>query len=132
MQNRKLKKEEMTVLVVDDFSAMRGKMIDMLSELGFSKLEEAEDGESALQRIAKGGVDLVISDWNMPHMMGIELLSAIRRSKQARDMLFMMVTAESERESAIEAVEAGANDFVVKPLSPEMMGKKLDEMLSKG
>ena len=74
MQGRNLKKEEMTVLVVDDFSAMRGKMIDMLSELGFTKLEEAEDGEKALNRIKRGGVDLVISDWNMEPMSGLDLL----------------------------------------------------------
>lgn len=130
MQNRNLKKEEMTVLVVDDFSAMRGKMIDMLSELGFTKLEEAEDGEKALSRIKRGGVDLVISDWNMPDMMGMELLSAIRASRAASDLLFMMVTAESERKSAVEALDAGANEVVVKPVSSAVMRSKLEEMLN--
>lgn len=129
MQGRNLKKEEMTVLVVDDFSAMRGKMMDMLSELGFTKLEEAEDGEMALNRIKRGGVDLVISDWNMPDMAGMELLSAIRASKQARDLLFMMVTAESERKNAAAALEAGADDFVVKPLNTKMMREKLEQLL---
>ena len=114
-------------LVVDDFSTMRRIMRNLLKELGFMNVEEAGDGVEALARLRADKFDFVVSDWNMPHMTGIELLRAIRADAGLRHLPVLMVTAEAKRENIIMAAQAGASGYVVKPFT----AAKLDEKLMK-
>lgn len=115
------------VLVVDDAATMRRIVRSLLRELGFKNVREAEDGNSALEELKRRRADLVISDWNMPHMSGIELLRAIRGSETLKDIPVLMVTAETKKENVLEAVQAGVNNYIVKPFN----AKTLEEKLSK-
>ncbi len=114
-------------LVVDDFSTMRRIMRNLLKELGFMNVEEAEDGVEALAKLRADKFDFVVSDWNMPNMTGIELLQAIRADAGLRHLPVLMVTAEAKRENIIMAAQAGASGYVVKPFT----AAKLDEKLMK-
>lgn len=103
-------------LVVDDFSTMRRIVRNLLKELGFNNVEEAEDGADALNKLRAGGFDFVVSDWNMPNMDGLELLQTIRADSALAAMPVLMVTAEAKKENIIAAAQAGASGYVVKPL----------------
>jgi len=115
----------MKILVVDDFSTMRKIIKNILQQFGFSNIEEAEDGRIALARLQKGGVDFVISDWNMPNMMGIDLLRSVRSDEKLKALPFLMVTAESQKENVLQAVQAGVSNYIVKPFTAEVMEEKL-------
>lgn len=116
----------MKILVVDDFSTMRRIVKNILHQLGFSNIEEAEDGKMALTRLKQGGVEFVISDWNMPNMMGIDLLRQVRSDDALKSLPFLMVTAESQKENVIEAVQAGVSNYIVKPFTAETLEQKLE------
>ena len=116
----------MKILVVDDFSTMRRIVKNILHQLGFSNIEEAEDGKVALNRLKDGGVEFVISDWNMPNMMGIDLLRQVRSDENLKKLPFLMVTAESQKENVIEAVQAGVSNYIVKPFTAETLEQKLE------
>ena len=116
----------MKILVVDDFSTMRRIVKNILHQLGFSNIEEAEDGKVALNRLKQGGVEFVISDWNMPNMMGIDLLRQVRSDDGLKSLPFLMVTAESQKENVIEAVQAGVSNYIVKPFTAETLEQKLE------
>ena len=116
----------MKILVVDDFSTMRRIVKNILHQLGFSNIEEAEDGKVALNRLKDGGVEFVISDWNMPNMMGIDLLRQVRSDESLKKLPFLMVTAESQKENVIEAVQAGVSNYIVKPFTAETLEQKLE------
>jgi two-component system chemotaxis response regulator CheY len=118
---------EMNVLVVDDAATMRRIVRSLLRELGLKNVREAEDGEMALEDLRRQKADLVVSDWAMPKMTGIELLRAIRQDEALKDTPVLMVTAESKKENIIEAVQAGVNNYIVKPFN----SKTLEEKLSK-
>lgn len=115
----------MKVLVVDDFSTMRRIVKNMLQQLGFSNIVEAEDGRVALSKLENGGIGLIVSDWNMPNMMGIDLLRAVRENATTKGIPFLMVTAESQKENVIQAVQAGASSYIVKPFTAETLETKL-------
>ncbi|MCC6932894.1 MAG: chemotaxis response regulator CheY [Deltaproteobacteria bacterium] len=116
----------MKILVVDDFSTMRRIVKNILHQLGFQNIEEAEDGKIALNRLKQGGVEFVISDWNMPNMMGIDLLRQVRSDEGLKALPFLMVTAESQKENVIEAVQAGVSNYIVKPFTAETLEQKLE------
>jgi two-component system, chemotaxis family, chemotaxis protein CheY len=116
---------DIKILVVDDYSTMRGIIKALFRELGFKNFVDAEDGREALMLLKKQPVDLIVSDWNMPNMMGIDLLRAVRQDKQLQKIPFLMVTAESKRENVIVAVQAGVSDYVVKPFTPDVLRGKL-------
>jgi two-component system, chemotaxis family, chemotaxis protein CheY len=118
---------EMNVLVVDDAATMRRIVRSLLRELGLKNIREAEDGEMALEDLKRQKADLVVSDWAMPKMTGIELLRAIRQDEALKDTPVLMVTAESKKENIMEAVQAGVNNYIVKPFN----SKTLEEKLSK-
>ena len=122
---------DMKILVVDDFSTMRRIVKNILTQLGFSKIEEAEDGRVALAKIESGGIEFVISDWNMPNMMGIDLLKAVRAKDNTKNLPFLMVTAESQKENVIEAVQAGVSNYIVKPFTAETLEQKLGLIFKK-
>jgi len=115
-------------LVVDDFSTMRRIVRNLLKELGFNNVEEAEDGVQALNTLKNGGVQFVISDWNMPNMTGIELLRAIRADAAMKHIPVLMVTAEAKKENIIAAAQAGASGYVVKPFTAATLDEKLGKI----
>jgi two-component system chemotaxis response regulator CheY len=115
-------------LVVDDFTTMRRIVRNLLKELGYLNVEEAEDGSAALKKLQSGKFNFVISDWNMPVMTGIELLKNIRADASISKLPVIMVTAEAKKENIIEAAQAGANGYIVKPFTAEVMQEKLDKV----
>lgn len=120
--------KNMRFLVVDDFSTMRRILRNLLKELGFSNVDEAEDGTAGLHKLKTQSFDFVISDWNMPNMTGIELLRAIRADAQLKTMPFLMITAEAKRGNIIEAASAGANGYIVKPFTAAVLEEKLSKI----
>ena len=115
----------MKFLVVDDFSTMRRIVRNLLKELGFNNVEEAEDGVDALSKLRGGAYQFVISDWNMPNMTGIDLLRSIRADAELKHLPVLMVTAEAKKENIIAAAQAGANGYVVKPFTAATLDEKL-------
>ena len=116
-------------LVVDDFSTMRRIVKNLLQELGYQNIQEADDGKTAWPMLQTGGFDFVITDWNMPLMPGLELLKAIRADEKLKSLPVLMVTAEAKREQIVEAVQAGVSGYVVKPFTAEILKQKLDKIL---
>jgi two-component system chemotaxis response regulator CheY len=115
-------------LVVDDFSTMRRIIRNLLKELGFNNVEEAEDGVQALNTLKNGGFQFVISDWNMPNMTGIDLLRSIRADAALKHIPVLMVTAEAKKENIISAAQAGASGYVVKPFTAATLDEKLTKI----
>jgi two-component system chemotaxis response regulator CheY len=118
------------VLVVDDMSTMRRIVKNVLRQIGFSEIMEAENGQDALAKLKTGEFGLVVSDWNMPIMQGIELLRAIRADEHLKTLPFLMVTAEAQKENLIEAVQAGVSNYVVKPFTAEVLQSKLEKIFA--
>ena len=121
----------MKVLVVDDMSTMRRIVRNVLKQIGYTSVEEAPDGQEALKKLKGGGFGLVVSDWNMPVMSGIELLRAIRADAELKALPVLMVTAEAQKENIIEAVQAGVSNYVVKPFTAEALLEKLTKVFAK-
>ncbi len=122
---------KMKFLVVDDFSTMRRIVRNLLKELGFTNVDEAEDGVIALQKLKGGDFDFVVTDWNMPNMTGIELLRAIRADAALKALPVLMITAEAKKENIIEAAQAGASGYIVKPFTAGTMSEKLNKIFEK-
>ncbi|MEJ2071184.1 MAG: response regulator [Syntrophobacterales bacterium] len=121
----------MKVLVVDDFATMRKIVRNILKQIGFEDIIEAEDGNAAL-RILKGDtIGLVVTDWNMPNMGGLELLKEIRRDAQTQNLPVLMVTAEGLKENVMVAIKAGVNNYVVKPFTAEVLQEKIETIFKK-
>ncbi|MBV8681120.1 MAG: chemotaxis response regulator CheY [Aquitalea sp.] len=120
--------KNMRFLVVDDFSTMRRIVRNLLKELGFTNVDEAEDGQVALHKLKTQHFDFIVSDWNMPNMTGIELLKAVRADQQIKHLPFMMITAEAKRENIIEAAMAGASGYIVKPFTAATLEEKMNKI----
>ena len=118
------------VLVADDFATMRRIVKGVLKQMGFDKIVEAEDGSIALEALKKEEVGLIISDWNMPNMTGLDLLKAVRSDDGLKGIPFIMVTAEGLKENVLEAVKSGVTNYVVKPFTPEAFSEKIQAALS--
>ncbi|CAM2180890.1 chemotaxis protein CheY [Paraburkholderia sacchari] len=121
----------MKILVVDDFPTMRRIVRNLLKELGYSNVDEAEDGAAGLARLRSGSYDFVISDWNMPNLDGLAMLKAIRADAALSHLPVLMVTAESKKENIIAAAQAGASGYVVKPFTAATLDEKLNKILEK-
>lgn len=123
----------MKILVVDDFSTMRRIVRNLLVELGFTNtlIQEAEDGNAALALLRAAPIDLVVTDWNMPNMTGIELLRAIRADAALKAMPVLMVTAENNRDQIIAAAQSGVNGYIVKPFTAVTLREKLDKIFER-
>lgn len=117
------------ILIVDDFATMRRILKNILKQLGFKNLVEADDGTTAWEVLEGQTIDLVISDWNMPKMTGLELLKKVRASESYKRIPFLMVTAEAQKQNVIEAVQAGVSNYVVKPFTAEAISDKLEKIL---
>ena len=115
-------------LVVDDFSTMRRIVRNLLKELGFSNVDEAEDGVAALQKLRGSSFDFVVSDWNMPNMDGLTLLQNIRSDEALKNIPVLMVTAEAKKENIVAAAQAGASGYVVKPFTAATLDEKLNKI----
>ena len=118
-------------LVVDDFSTMRRIVRNLLKELGFTNVEEAEDGAVALTKLREGGFEFVVSDWNMPNMDGLTLLQTVRADAELKTLPFLMITAEAKKENIAAAVQAGASSCIVKPFTAATLQDKLDKIFGK-
>jgi two-component system chemotaxis response regulator CheY len=118
----------MDVLIVDDASAMRRILRGLLRELGFKNMREAENGRLAMDELKKKKADFVVSDWNMPVMTGMDLLKAIRADEELKATPVLMVTAEAKQENIIEAVQAGVNNYIVKPFNAQTLQQKLNKI----
>ncbi len=121
----------MKVLAVNDFPTMRRIVKTLLRQLGYNNVSEAEDGQAALTKLKQEKFDLVLLDWNMPRMTGLELLKAIRADDNLRNTPVVMITAEGRKEDVLEAVKAGVNNFIVKPFTAETLEEKLNKVLEK-
>lgn len=119
------------VLVVDDMSTMRRIVKNVLKQIGYTDIIEAENGKDALSKLKSQTVGLVVSDWNMPEMTGIDLLRAIRADAVLKHLPVLMVTAEAQKENIIEAVQAGVSNYVVKPFTAEALQDKLRKIFAK-
>ena len=118
-------------LVVDDFSTMRRIVRNLLKELGFTNVEEAEDGAVALARLKNGGIDFVVSDWNMPNMDGLTLLQSVRAMPSLKGLPFLMITAEAKKENIIAAAQAGASGYIVKPFTAATLQEKFEKIFER-
>jgi two-component system chemotaxis response regulator CheY len=126
------KGKEIRILVVDDFAGMRTILKHTLNLLGFHHVTEARGGHEALAKLKQEPCELIISDWSMPNMTGLEFLSALKEDAHLQNVPFLMMTAKSERDNVIEAAHAGVAHYMIKPFSAEALQKKLDAMFSKG
>jgi len=116
------------ILIVDDMQTMRRLLKSALTDLGFTDITDADGGRTAMALLEKGNFELVITDWNMPDMAGIDLLRAIRAHERLKDLPVMMVTAEAKKEQIMEAAQAGVNGYVVKPFNAGQLKEKLDKV----
>ncbi|MBN1828933.1 MAG: response regulator [Deltaproteobacteria bacterium] len=119
------------VLVVDDFATMRKVVRNLLKQIGYENIVEAEDGAMALKTLKSQKIDFIVADWNMPNMSGIELLKAVRADGKLAGTPFLMVTAEALQENVIEAVKAGVNGYIVKPFTAEVLNEKIEAIVAK-
>ena len=117
--------KNMRILVVDDAQTMRRIIVNLLRQLGFTNMIEADDGSTGWERMQAEHVDFVISDWNMPKMTGIDFLKLVRTSEKYKATPFIMVTAEGKRENVLAAVEAGVSNYIVKPFNAATLKEKL-------
>ncbi len=124
--------KKMPVLIVDDFATLRKIVKGCLQQIGFENVTEVEDGKEALEKLQSGEFKLVISDWNMPQMMGVELLRAVRSDEKLKSVPFLMITAEAQTENIREATkEASVSTYIVKPFTTEGLQEKLEAIFSK-
>ncbi len=122
---------KMPILVVDDFSTMRRIVKTCLKQIGFENITEAADGKEALTKLESTEFRLIVSDWNMPNMMGIELLRAVRGSDKLKTIPFIMVTAEGNKDNIIEAAKAGVSNYIVKPFTADVLQQKMEAVFNK-
>ncbi len=123
--------KNMKILVVDDFSTMRRILKNLLRDLGFSNVEEADDGTTALPMLKTGKFQFLITDWNMPGMSGFDLLKAVRADSGLKNLPVLMVTAEAKRDQIVAAAQAGVNGYVVKPFTAAVLKEKIEKIFER-
>jgi two-component system, chemotaxis family, chemotaxis protein CheY len=123
--------KQIKILVVDDFATMRKVIRNLLKQVGYENIVEAEDGVIALKTLKSQKIDLVVSDWNMPNMTGLELLKAVRADEDLKATPFLMVTAEALQDNVIAAVKAGVSNYIVKPFTAETLNEKITKILER-
>ena len=120
--------KNMKILVVDDFATMRRIVKNILTQLGFKNIIEADDGTTAMKVLQQDKIDLIISDWNMPKMTGLELLKSVRAEPSWAKIPFIMVTAEAQQDNIILAVKAKVSQYIVKPFTADTLGEKIQKV----
>ncbi len=123
--------KNMKILVVDDFSTMRRIVKNLLKDLGFTNTVEADDGKTALPILQAGGIDFLVTDWNMPGMTGIDLLKAVREDPNLVNLPVLMVTAEAKRDQIVMAAQAGVNGYVIKPFTAATLKEKIEKIFER-
>ncbi len=123
--------KNMKILIVDDFATMRGIIKNLLRDLGFTNVAEADDGHTALPILRAGSFDFLITDWNMPIMTGLDLLKAVRGDAKLAKLPVLLVTAEAKRDQIVEAAQAGVNGYVVKPFTANTLKEKIDKIFER-
>jgi len=121
--------KKIKILVVDDFATMRKVIRNLLKQIGYENVVEAENGQVAMRTLKSQKVDFIISDWNMPAMSGLELLKAVRADEELTSTPFLMVTAEALKENVVEAVKSGVNNYIVKPFTAEVLEEKIKKIV---
>lgn len=121
----------MKVLVVDDFATMRKIIKNVLKQISIENVLEAENGKHALTILKNDGVDLIISDWIMPEMTGIEFLKACKSDDAIKKIPFIMVTAEAQKDNIMEAIKSGVDNYIVKPFTPDKLREAIDKAKAK-
>jgi two-component system chemotaxis response regulator CheY len=119
----------MKFLVVDDSATMRRIVINSLQRIGFTSVVEAADGREALEKF-DGSIGMVITDWNMPNMSGLDFARALRPQPEGARVPILMITTRTVREDILAAVEAGVNNYIVKPFTPQVLKEKIDQLLA--
>jgi two-component system, chemotaxis family, chemotaxis protein CheY len=122
--------QNLNFLVVDDFSTMRRIIKNLLHDLGYANVTEADDGNTALPLLKEGNFDFLITDWNMPGMPGLELLKQVRADARLAKLPVLMLTAEAKREQIVEAAQAGVSGYVIKPFTAATLKEKIDKILA--
>jgi two-component system, chemotaxis family, chemotaxis protein CheY len=122
--------KDIKFLVVDDFSTMRRIIKNVLNDLGYSNVSEADDGNTAWPLLQQSDFDVLITDWNMPGMPGLDLLKAVRADARLGGLPVLMLTAESKREQIAEAAQAGVNGYVIKPFTAVTLKEKIEKILA--
>jgi two-component system chemotaxis response regulator CheY len=122
--------QNLNFLVVDDFSTMRRIIKNLLHDLGYANVTEADDGNTALPLLREGNFDFLITDWNMPGMPGLDLLKHVRADARLGKMPVLMLTAEAKREQIVEAAQAGVSGYVIKPFTAVTLKEKIDKILA--
>ncbi len=123
--------KDMKILIVDDFSTMRRIVKNLLQDLGFNNTVEADDGNTAVPVLKAGGIDFVITDWNMPGMTGLDLLKTIRADAALKALPVLMVTAEAKKEQIVEAAQNGVNGYIIKPFTAATLKEKMDRIFER-
>jgi len=121
--------DKIKILIVDDFATMRKVVRNLLKQVGYDDIVEAEDGVMALKALKSQKIDAVVSDWNMPNMSGLELLKAVRADAELASTPFLMVTAEALQDNVVAAVKAGVSNYIVKPFTAEVLNEKIKKMM---
>lgn len=124
-----MNEKNIKVLVVDDFATMRKVVRNLLKQVGYEDIVEAEDGVMALKALKSQKIDVIVSDWNMPNMSGLELLKAVRADAELGKTPFLMVTAEALQDNVVAAVKAGVNNYIVKPFTAEVLNEKIKKIM---
>jgi two-component system chemotaxis response regulator CheY len=121
----------MRILVVDDSTTMRRILVNTLNKLGYTDLVDGSNGREGLDRLAASPIDLVITDWNMPEMSGIEFIRSMRANDKYKSIPVLMVTTNAAKDDIVEALKAGVNNYVVKPFTPAVIKEKIEAVLGK-
>ncbi|PKN20806.1 MAG: response regulator [Deltaproteobacteria bacterium HGW-Deltaproteobacteria-6] len=124
-----MNEKNIKVLIVDDFATMRKVVRNLLKQVGYEDIVEAEDGVMALKALKSQKIDVIVSDWNMPNMTGLELLKAVRADEELAKTPFLMVTAEALQDNVVAAVKAGVNNYIVKPFTAEVLNEKIKKIM---
>lgn len=121
----------MRILIVDDSSTMRRIIINTLNKIGFRDLVEASNGREGIDRLANGDIEMIITDWNMPEMSGIDFIRHVRRQEESATLPVLMVTTNAAKDDIVQALQAGVNNYVIKPFTPETLREKIDVVLGR-
>ncbi|MCA3414059.1 MAG: chemotaxis response regulator CheY [Roseomonas sp.] len=121
--------KNINVLIVDDYRTMLRIIRNLLKQLEFNNVDEAVDGQEALAKLRAGNFGLVISDWNMAPMTGLDLLKEVRADQRLKNLPFIMITAESKTENVVAAKQAGVSNYIVKPFNAETLREKIEKVL---
>jgi two-component system, chemotaxis family, chemotaxis protein CheY len=121
----------MRILIVDDSSTMRRIIINTLNKIGFRDIVEASNGREGIDRLSSGDIEMIITDWNMPEMSGIDFIRHVRREPELSKLPVLMVTTNAAKDDIVEALQAGVNNYVIKPFTPETLREKIDVVLNR-